>query len=613
MDERRKNIWKRSFTGRTVLITWLAVAVFTIMLGGFIIALVNDNGPMSGWLLAVGIFAGAFLVACLILIYIVWPLLRWLFLQHWRRTLFALACFATLIALFYAEENWRGKHDLEKFKREWQDNGGKFDYASVVPPPVPDDQNFALTPIVFSSYGNLLTRDGKMIPYKDRDTNLVDRLEINAYRENPDDGGITNIQTGDWRKARLADLDKCQIYYRTPTQIKLPNGRTVMTNEFATTLEPQSPAKDVLLALSKYDPAIEELRQASQLPYSRFPLNYDTESPGTVLLPHFAALKRCTQVLQLRALAKLQNGESEKALDDVKLMVYLTDSIRTEPFLISHLVRIAILQYTLQPIYEGLAEHKWSDAQLVELDQSLAKIDFLTDYGVAMRGERACNIGVIEFLQHNRSLSKLAKFSDMVGDGNTDSENGHSMASIAAVIYSLSPSGWFDQNKLRIAQFETEYYLPLTDVENRIVSPKSVQSANDAFDKEVRAARLSPYNWFEKKFMPALARAVEKFAYAQSSVDLARVAIALERYRLAHGEYPESLDALTPQLIKKIPHDVINGQPLHYRRADDGQFVLYSVGWNEKDDGGVVVFNGKRTDRVDISQGDWVWRYPKAE
>ena len=67
------------------------------------------------------------------------------------------------------------------------------------------------------------------------------------------------------------------------------------------------------------------------------------------------------------------------------------------------------------------------------------------------------------------------------------------------------------------------------------------------------------------------------------------MAIALERYRLAHGEYPDSLDALAPQFIAKVPHDVIGGQPLHYRRTSDGQFVLYSVGWNETDDGGVVV------------------------
>jgi hypothetical protein len=107
-----------------------------------------------------------------------------------------------------------------------------------------------------------------------------------------------------------------------------------------------------------------------------------------------------------------------------------------------------------------------------------------------------------------------------------------------------------------------------------------------------------------------LGSASVKIAHAQSSANMARVAIALERYRLAHAEFPESLDALAPQFMEKIPHDIINGQPLHYRRTDDGQFVLYSVGWNETDDGGVVVFKKGSTPEVDTDKGDWVWRYP---
>jgi Sigma-70 region 2 len=79
---------------------------------------------------------------------------------------------------------------------------------------------------------------------------------------------------------------------------------------------------------------------------------------------------------------------------------------------------------------------------------------------------------------------------------------------------------------------------------------------------------------------------------------------------LARANDPESLDALAPQFIAKVPHDVIGGGPLHYRRTDDGQFVLYSVGWNETDDGGVAVLNKGSTANVDINEGDWVWRYP---
>ena len=78
----------------------------------------------------------------------------------------------------------------------------------------------------------------------------------------------------------------------------------------------------------------------------------------------------------------------------------------------------------------------------------------------------------------------------------------------------------------------------------------------------------------------------------------ALIACALERYRLAHGQYPEALDALIPQFIEKVPHDLIGGQPLKYRNTGE-RFLLYSIGWNERDDGGVP---GKT-----IPEGDWVW------
>ena len=36
-------------------------------------------------------------------------------------------------------------------------------------------------------------------------------------------------------------------------------------------------------------------------------------------------------------------------------------------------------------------------------------------------------------------------------------------------------------------------------------------------------------------------------------------------------------------------------------------YVLYKVGWNEKDDGGVPAMT-KSGEGVDFKEGDWVWR-----
>jgi hypothetical protein len=536
----------------------------------------------------------------------------------------------------FSARNWRlrlencRKHDWEKFKHEWETKGERFDWQFIVPPSVPDDQNFAFSPVWIAeekyTFQNRLERAkawyGDRI-YSDEVAKIFPLLPVsesglvgtNWYSQSHLPNQPQGL--GNWAAAQAMNLKPWQAYYHELEKAYPAAGIPV-------TPQPQSPAADVLLALSKFDPAIEKLREDSALPYSRFPLGYDG-MPAAILLPHLAALKQCSQVLQLRAIAELQNDESQKALDDVKLSLRLVDSIRTEPFLISHLVRIAILQIALQPVYEGLAEHKWSDAQLADLDSELARLNFLADYKTVMRGYPAFDIADIEFFRHLHDypqdlglkrprfyslapfLSLMQMFSNLSSDENPKMGGGQMIA------LSFGPSGWLDQNELNLCRLYMEWYLPIVDEDAETISPAKVRTADNALNQAIK--HQTPENVFETLFVPGLGSAAEKFAHAQSSTDLARVAIALERYRLAHGEFPESLDALAPQFMEKIPHDIINGQPLHYRRTENGQFILYSVGWNETDDGGVVVtkavgMNGNRTPIWDISQGDWVWRYP---
>jgi hypothetical protein len=149
-----------------------------------------------------------------------------------------------------------------------------------------------------------------------------------------------------------------------------------------------------------------------------------------------------------------------------------------------------------------------------------------------------------------------------------------------------------------------DYYIPMVDVKQGTFSPDLARRGEAAVRAESKTA--SPFNRFERLLLAWLSTGASKFAYGQSSVNLARTAIALERYRLARGAFPESLDALAPQFIAKVPHDLIGGKPLKYRREADDSYILYSIGWNEKDDGGEVAFNTDGS--VDLQNGDWIWR-----
>ena len=525
----------------------------------------------------------------------------WLF--SWRmakRALKALAVLLCLAAILYVEENWRGKRAWDAYRKELEAKGEHLDFDYFIPPPVPDEQNFALTPVVASCYSQVLDRNGHRI--NPPNTNIVNRLLMDIARKGalpprPAELSDTNPpyygpHIGRWQQAELTDLKAWQFYYRLPQDTN--SAYYPHTNEFAVSTLPQSPAADVLLALSKYDSVIEELRQASQMPSSRFPLNYATNNPARIIFPHLESLKSCATVLKLRAVAELENGQPDKALSDVRLMLYLAGSIRNEPQPWPLSVRMFLTDSALQPVWEGLARQQWSDDQLIALEQELAGFDALKAHEFAVQSEMAWNLKFIEYLRTERMANSITDWDDHTMWGPT-------------LIYRLLPSGWFHLNARAMARAH-EAALPTgAELEHRIISPEISERFGCSLGLGYRR-HLIPDNFFVSSLVPALDREAINCARTQAAVDMARIACALERYRRAQGIYPEQLDVLAPQFIEKIPHDIINGQPLHYHRTDNGRFLLYSVGWNGMDDGGVPD-DGKQI-FASKAQGDWVWQYP---
>jgi hypothetical protein len=66
------------------------------------------------------------------------------------------------------------------------------------------------------------------------------------------------------------------------------------------------------------------------------------------------------------------------------------------------------------------------------------------------------------------------------------------------------------------------------------------------------------------------------------------VLLAGERHRRERGAYPQRLADLTPDYLAEVPSDPFTGEPLQLRH--DERFIIYSVGQDEKDDGGEVNF-----------------------
>jgi hypothetical protein len=95
-------------------------------------------------------------------------------------------------------------------------------------------------------------------------------------------------------------------------------------------------------------------------------------------------------------------------------------------------------------------------------------------------------------------------------------------------------------------------------------------------------------------------------------------ALALQAWRAEHGRYPDTLDALAPDILPAAPPDPFGRGPLKYR-LDGEKYVLYSVGPDGVDDGGQPgAIQDEKTGAwrynslVVQSRGDLVWGLSEA-
>jgi hypothetical protein len=382
------------------------------------------------------------------------PPLRRLFSWLLRRRFLVLGCLGTLVALFYATENWRGRHAWQTYKRAWEAKGEHFDLASLVPPPVPTDQNFFETPLWDDLRWAATNRPGTWWSESDEEHRVI----FSVYGPNSQRAP----STGSWTKAQRLDLAAWQTYYRSSNNLFAAHSGPP-TNYFPVANQPQAPAADVLLALSRFNENRQLLIAAAARPQARFWINYDAGFAMTI--PHLARLKSASHYLALHAAAALKAGDRETALEDLKLSFRLIETIRREPNLMSHLVRIAETQIALQPLWEGLADRQWTEADLGVMESELGKLDFLADYQFAMRGERACNLWGVDYFR-KKGITGL---DEMVAPSK-DSWLADLDKFLGRAAFLPIPAGWFDQNKLSLCRMHEQFLLPLAgDPDRRVV------------------------------------------------------------------------------------------------------------------------------------------------
>ena len=526
---------------------------------------------------------------------------RWLFSIRGLGFMVFLACLAaTLVGLLYAVENWRGRRAWQAYRTDAAARGVVLDYSELIPPPIPDEQNFAVTPFLKPLFdfrpGTQQWRDmdemravvgfaGKFLDEISAEEQKKLRSVISKDRK--------KLMKGDWRQAQ--HRDSVAIYL-----MHILDGTNATISDSSidpSKLDEKQAAEAFLKKSGQFDPILAELRDAGKRPGSRFPIHYQEENAAGILLPHLAVLKKLSQILSHRASAALTLGRTDEALADVRLGLRLAESLSFERTLISYLVRVAIMNLMVQPVWEGVADRRWNDSQLVELMDTFGREQPMAAMKYALDGERGFGNSLIELMRRRPDL--YASFASPPPNG------GEAEAGFSAIKW--MPSGW-----LLLEQLE---YNKMMDALLKLEAGLSTQASNPAAYSKQSAewhASLQPspgllfqHRIFAQMLLPALANVRVKTAQLASTLAMLRSSCALERYYLSKQSYPESLSGLAPTYISEVPKDAIKGGELNYQRVPKERYRLSTLRLKGIEEG-----HGKPIGRGEEDSDDsWVWAY----
>jgi len=129
-----------------------------------------------------------------------------------------------------------------------------------------------------------------------------------------------------------------------------------------------------------------------------------------------------------------------------------------------------------------------------------------------------------------------------------------------------------------------------------------------ARNSEELVQRMNSTPWYYKMaglFLPNAITVLFKRATLEAMFETARIGIACKIYKNMHGNFPEDLSELAPEILEEVPVDPFTGNSMIYKKQDSG-IIVYSIGSNLKDDGGKGTW--QITSLVMEKDDDWAWK-----
>jgi hypothetical protein len=316
--------------------------------------------------------------------------------------------------------------------------------------------------------------------------------------------------------------------------------------------------------LGKAQTALREARKLRDMDRGRHPIAWT--NPAMTLVPTLQQTRDACELLRLDTLLRLHDGDDGAALDGCRCMLAVARSVGDEPCGYAMIIRIADTWMAIESLEQTLAQAEPPPEQLAEFQTRLERELDQPDLRACLRASRALDYETIQAMREGR-----VKYSDFNWSGKTSNDW------FRKIVYDRIPGA-----------------VPIDFAEHLRLATRMVAVAAEPEERrdELAAAISDEATRREavpEKLVKEYTRLIKAHTRGQANLRCAIVALAAERYRRRHHGWPETLDQLAKDgLLKAVPRDPFDGQPLRWRRLEQGP-VVYSVGPDRKDDGGAAM------------------------
>jgi len=318
---------------------------------------------------------------------------------------------------------------------------------------------------------------------------------------------------------------------------------------------PESMATVVADYLAANEKCLALLHEAAAIQTCRYDYDYRQGCP------HLSSARSCVLLLRLADVYYAGKGDPNAVVTCIKDALSVGDSLQDEPVLMPYLVHQACTGATIAGLEHALSLATFTDSQLRDLDGAFAATGKRIDLAKALIGERCLMLDCI------RDPSAVGMDRSMV------------------TVFELP--GVRSQGIIDIVDYMNAC------VEAACLPP--LQRVKRFGEIEGILHKAPVFHTAAQMLVPAVARVEVLDSRGRAHLDLARTALAVERYRLATGNVPEQLTDLVPKYMPEVPLDPFDGQPIRYRRTQPG-YRLWSVTDDGKDNSG--------KDRDEVAKGE---------